>query len=130
MANLIEQVDILETIDEDETYQPDVDVSIEEIKFLPTEKKSLYANNLYLKSLFDSTGFVIPGGAGATFGGGNSTTYFIEKGSIFTEINARIKKKHLKLFNDCPILIEKIKNERIKNIKRIVILYNNDCHEN
>ena len=44
MATLIEEVEIEEFDEDDETYQPDVDVSIEEMVFLPSEKKSVYEN--------------------------------------------------------------------------------------
>jgi len=87
--------------------------------------------NLYADESI-SIGFAIPGGGGATFGGGTSTIYYIEKGTSFVEIGSRIGKKHLVYFNDCPILLEKIKDKTIRknNPHRIVYFYNNQCEKN
>lgn len=86
--------------------------------------------NLYADES-SSMGFAIPGGGGATFGGGTSTIYYIEKGTSFVEIGSRIGENHLVYFNDCPILLEKIKDKTIQknNLPRIVYFYNNECEE-
>tara|TARA_R110002126_G_scaffold291224_1_gene451013 strand:- start:69 stop:680 length:612 start_codon:yes stop_codon:yes gene_type:complete len=82
--------------------------------------------NLYAKNYF-SMG--IPIQNGVTFGGGNSTTYYIEKGGNFVELGNKIGKIFMNYFNDCPVLIEKIENKilRKNNVYGIVQFYNNNC---
>ncbi len=69
-----------------------------------------------------SSGFAIPGGGGATFGGGTSTTYFIEKGERFMKLGSKVRKGNLFYFTDCPLLIKKIKAKELKgkNVYKII----------
>jgi hypothetical protein len=91
------------------------------IRVILTGKINLYAINYF------SAG--IPLQNGVTFGGGNSTIYYIEKGTSFVELGNKVRKKIINYFNDCPVLIEKIENKilRKNNVYGIVQFYNNNC---
>ena len=84
--------------------------------------------NLYFLQK-SSYGFAIPGGSGATYGGGTSYIYFIEKGERFMKLGYRVNKGNLFYFTDCPILIKKIKSKEIKgsNVYKIIDFYNTRC---
>lgn len=90
---------------------------------------------LYLNTTKSPTMYTAGGGYG---GGGSITfTYFVAKkgDDIATTIAYRgsitsgFKKKAIKYFSDCPILVEKIKTKyfKQKDIIKIVEFYNNNC---
>lgn len=84
--------------------------------------------NLFVEE-FTGGGFVIPGGNGASFGGGSTTEYYIEKFGNVAKIGTRIGNEQLKYFNDCESLIKKINNKEIKrnNIVYVINFYNQKC---
>jgi hypothetical protein len=86
--------------------------------------------NLFVEE-FTGGGFAISGGNGASFGGGTTTEYYIEKFGNITKIGTRIGNDQLKYFNDCKSLIEKIKSKEIRrnDVVRAINFYNNKCEE-
>lgn len=92
-----------------------------------TGKIYLYSNEVYNPGHSIPNGF---GGAGGMmFGGGSSTIYFLLIKDKITRVGAKLKKKHLELFKDCPSLIKKIENKDLKrrNVYDIVKYYNTNC---
>ncbi|OUS00867.1 hypothetical protein A9Q86_08935 [Flavobacteriales bacterium 33_180_T64] len=57
------------------------------------------------------------------------TVYFIKVNDELIRIGLRLKNKHLKYFEKCPILLDKIKNNEFKRneVKQIVSFYNKSC---
>lgn len=89
------------------------------------------AINLYAVEISSPMGLPSSGG-GITFVGGSSTIYYIEKRTNFIEIGSKIKKSHLSYFNDCPILLEKIKDKTIRKNDpySVIYFYNIECVAN
>ena len=101
-----------------------------EYKSSPILFELLTRGKINLYSLQKSSpGSAIPGVVGATFGGGTSSYYFIEKGERFMKLGYRVNKGNLFYFTDCPILIKKIKSKEIKgsNVYEIIDFYNTHC---
>ncbi len=86
----------------------------------------LYSNEVYNPGHTVPNGFA---GGGMSFGGGTSIIYFIQVNNKLIRIGARIKKKHLKVFNDCTRLIRKIENREFKKreVYKIIEFYNKNC---
>jgi len=87
--------------------------------------------NLYSKSVYNP-GHSIPGGfagGGMTVGGGSSTIYFLEIKNKLIRIGPKLKKKHYKLFSNCPAFIEKFNAKDIKKteITEVIAFYNKKC---
>ncbi len=86
-------------------------------------KIMLYSNEVY------NPGHMVPNSGGISFGGGTSTIYFIKVKNKLIRIGSKIKKKHIKIFNNCPSLIQKIEKKELKKIHvyKIIAYYNNNC---
>lgn len=91
-------------------------------------KISLYSNEVY------NQGHTIPnglagGGVGMTFGGGSATIYFILVEGKLLRVGTRLKKKHLKILENCKSLTAKIKKKDFKkrDVYEIINYYNNSC---
>lgn len=101
-----------------------------EYKSSPILYELLTRGKINLYSLKKSSpGFAIPEGGGATFGGGASSIYFIEKEERFMKLGRKVNKGNLFYFTDCQILIKKIKSKEIKgtNVYNIIDFYNTSC---
>ncbi|KJD32513.1 hypothetical protein PK35_09915 [Tamlana nanhaiensis] len=63
---------------------------------------------------------------------GASKVFYIEKNNITYNIGGKIRGNEWHLFEECPRLIEKLKNGEIEKnaISEIVIMYNKDCNLN
>lgn len=91
---------------------------------------SLYSDEFYNPGNAIPTGFA-GGGTGMTFGGGGGYTkiYFILVKGNLLRVGTRLKKKHLKIFEKCKSLTEKIKKKDFKkrDVYEIINYYNNSC---
>ncbi|TYP75313.1 hypothetical protein [Aquimarina intermedia] len=76
-------------------------------------KISLYSNEVYNPGHTIPNGFA-GGGTGMTFGGGSATIYFILVEDKLQRVGTRLKKKHLKILENCTSLVEKIKKKDLK----------------
>lgn len=89
---------------------------------------TLYVDQVGNPSLPLNNGFT---GTGMGFGGGTSSIYYIKVKNEVLRLGTRLKKDKVKIFNDCPSLIQKIENKELKrrNIYKIVEYYNQNCGE-
>ncbi|WP_203256620.1 hypothetical protein [Hyunsoonleella ulvae] len=99
-----------------ETRKPEL------FKLILEGKISLYSNFVYNPGRVDSNGFSI--------GASSSTVYYIKVKEQLLAIGNRLKKKDIIIFEDCPLLIEKIQKKEFKkwDIYDIVEFYNEDCN--
>lgn len=99
------------------------------LKLILEGEISLYNSEVYSSGLPNSNGSS-QGGITFGIGPGTSKIYFIKVNDELIKLGTKLKKKHLTIFENCPTLIEKIKNKEFKkwDFYDIIEYYNEDCN--